>query len=71
MTETCHAITHKKSPYDLYSKKGSHVCERTATYTDGKGRFFCTQHAKNFATVLQKSNNRIRDGLHRIEEAKA
>jgi hypothetical protein len=64
----CQAITQPSSPYELYGVKGG-PCKRNATYTDGS-RFYCTQHAKDFATVLKKATNKIRDGLYPIEARK-
>jgi hypothetical protein len=60
----CQAITQTGSPYELRAGKGG-PCQREATYTDGQ-RYFCTQHSKEFATVLKKATNKVRDGLRPV-----
>jgi hypothetical protein len=52
------------SRFDLYSKGGGQ-CSREAIYTNGQ-TFVCKQHAKEFATVLRKATNKIRDGYYKI-----
>ena len=41
-------------------------CERKATYFGGS-KYFCTQHAKEPATVLRKATGKIRAGLMKLE----
>jgi len=66
----CQARTQSKGPYypSYGLRPGGGPCERQATYTDGKGNFYCTQHAKQPATVMHKATGRIRDGFRRIQE---
>jgi hypothetical protein len=40
-------------------------CSRTATYTNGVFSY-CTQHAKEPATVLHRASGRIQEGFHPI-----
>lgn len=44
-------------------------CSRNATYVDEKdGQMFCTQHAREFATVNKKASKSIRVGLIPISQ---
>lgn len=60
----CQATTQQATISQRYNRGGG-PCQREATYTDGE-RYFCTQHSKEFATVLKKATNRIRAGLQRM-----
>lgn len=62
----CQWITQPSPVHSYYTRKGG-PCSRKATHTDGKNSY-CTQHSKEFATVLKKATNRIRDGLTPITE---